>query len=69
VVTATHGWLGGFSVTLAFPDFTAVSGWTNSWAPAAGTTADWTWLSNFVNYTTLCTEGAKLLAGQVTGSM
>jgi hypothetical protein len=56
-------------VTLAFPDFTAVSGWTNSWAPAAGTTADWTWLSNFVNYTTLCTEGAKLLAGQVTGSM
>jgi hypothetical protein len=69
VITATQGWLGGFSVTLAFPDFTAVSGWTNSWAPAAGMTADWTWLSNFVNYTTLCTEGAKLLAGQVTGSM
>jgi hypothetical protein len=69
VVTATQGWLGGFSVTLAFPDFTAVSGWTNSWAPAAGATADWNWLSNFVNYTTLCTEGAKLLAGQVTGSI
>ena len=69
VLYASQGWLGSQSVTLTFPDFTAVSGWNNAWMPAAGMTADWTWLSNYVGYTNnLCSEGAKLMTGQVTGS-
>ena len=68
LISGTQVWLGGTAVTLAFPDFSAVSGWNNAWAPAAGGTAGWTYLSNFVNYTgPLCVEGAKLLSGLVTG--
>jgi hypothetical protein len=69
VMTATQAWLGGTAVTLAFPDFTAVAGWNNSWAPAAGQVADWTFQSNYFSYTDVpCHEGAKTLTGQVTGS-
>jgi hypothetical protein len=69
VVSGTQNWFGGTAVTLAFPDFTAVAGWNNAWAPAAGSVADWKFLSNYVSYTdVLCYEGAKLLSGQVTGS-
>jgi hypothetical protein len=71
VMTASQGWLGSTSVTMAFPDFTAVTGWNNAWAPAPGVTADWQFLPTYFSYATatgLCYEGANSRTAQVTGS-
>ena len=68
LVSATLGWLGGTAATLTFPDFSAVSGWDNSWVPAAGSTVDWTFMATDINYTGQpCSEGARLRAGRVKG--
>lgn len=68
VITATLGWLGSTAATLTFPDFSAVSGWDNSWVPAAGSTVDWTFMATDINYTGQpCTEGARLRAGRFKG--
>jgi hypothetical protein len=40
-ISASFAYLGGTSVTLAMPDFSALSGWNNSWAPATSSTVDW----------------------------
>jgi hypothetical protein len=66
-ITATFGFLGGTSVTLALPDFTAVAAWDNSFAPATGGTADWT-LSGTSAFTSACTEGATLKNASETGT-
>ena len=69
-VIATAGWIGGSSATLAFPNFAGVSGWTDSWAPSSGATADWTVSTAGFSVTTgLCVEGAKLKLASVSGSM
>lgn len=68
-VSGSQSWLAGTAYSLVFPDFSAAAGWNNAWAPAAGVTADWTLISNYVNYVGLsCVEGAKIIAGRVTGS-
>ena len=68
VITATMGWIGGSTATLTFPDFSAVSGWDNSWVPAPASTVDWTFMATDINYTGQpCSEGARLRAGRVKG--
>jgi hypothetical protein len=66
-ISATFGFLGGTSVTLALPDFTAVAAWDNSFAPATGGTADWT-LSGTSAFTSACTEGATFKNASETGT-
>jgi hypothetical protein len=66
-ISATFGFLGGTSVTLALPDFTAVAGWDNSFAPASGGTASWTLFGQSA-FTSACTEGATLKNAQETGT-
>lgn len=71
-VTATFGWLGGASATLAFPDFAGVAGWQDAWAPATGTTVTWTVAGTGTNITstgTICAEGSRIKSGFVTGSI
>jgi len=66
-ITATFGFLGGPSVTLALPDFTAVAGWDNSFAPASAGTANWTLFGQSA-FTSACTEGATFKNAQETGT-
>lgn len=40
-VTATAAYLGGSTVDVSFPDFSALAGWHNSWMPAAGVATTW----------------------------
>jgi len=68
-ITATLGWLGGASATLALPDFTGVSGWRNEWAPATSTTVGWSFTalgSNLVGGS-YCSEGATVRQAWVNG--
>ena len=66
-ITATFGFLGGTSVTLALPDFTTVAAWDNSFAPATGGTANWS-LSATSPFTSACTEGATFKNASETGT-
>jgi hypothetical protein len=69
-VTASAAYLGSQNVTLAFPDFAGVAGWTDSWAPASGATANWTLIASATNITQagLCVEGALLKNATISGS-
>lgn len=68
LIQATPGFIGGTAATLAMPDFSAVSGWSNAWAPASAATADWNVSSVGGSTSTgLCTNGAKFLMAYVTG--
>src|SRR5438477_1919143 len=67
-ISATFGYLGGTSTTLALADYSALSGWDNNWPPATGGTADWTLLATSAFLTSLCTEGATLKSALETGT-
>ena len=66
-ISATFGYLGGTSTTLALPDFSALAGWDNTWAPANGGTADWS-LSGASAAASQCTEGATFKSASETGT-
>ncbi|HVT37850.1 MAG TPA: hypothetical protein VHE78_02285 [Gemmatimonadaceae bacterium] len=67
-ISGTMGWIGGANATLAFPDFSAVGGWQDAWAPAPASTVDWLFMATDFNYTGLpCSEGGHLRAGRVSG--
>ena len=66
-ISATFGYLGGTSTTLALPDFSALAAWDNNWAPATGGTADWT-LSGASAFASQCTEGATFKSASETGT-
>ncbi len=40
-IGASIGYLGGSSVSLGLDDFSALAGWSNTWAPASASTGDW----------------------------
>ncbi len=68
-IGASFGWLGGAAATLPVPDLGAAAGWNNAWAPASGSTVDYTVSmtgSNIV--TSLCQEGGRLLTASVNGT-
>lgn len=66
-ITATFGFLGSTSVTLALPDFSAVAGWDNSFAPAPGGTANWN-LTGTSPFASACSEGATFKNASETGT-
>ncbi len=67
-ISATYGWLGGASATLAIPDFTAVSGWNNDWVPPVSATVDWSFRATGSNLAggLFCSEGANIRTAQVS---
>ena len=66
-ITATFGYLGGPSTTLALPDFSALSGWDNNWAPSSTSTGTW-FVSGNGGSGSACTEGASVKAATVNGT-
>jgi hypothetical protein len=65
-ISATFGYLGGTSVTLALADYSALSGWDNSWPPATSSTGTWTVLGISAP-ASACTEGATFKTASVNG--
>jgi hypothetical protein len=50
-LTASFGWMGGSTSTLAVPDFSGVAGWSNAWAPVTGTAVAWSLTATGTNIT------------------
>ena len=66
-ITATFGYLGGTSVTLALADYSALSGWDNTWPPATSSSGSWS-VSGFSAPASACTEGSTFKSGTVNGT-
>ena len=67
-IDATFGYLGGAATTLALPDYSALAGWDNNWAPAASSTADWTVSGTSSFPGSACTENASFKTATVNGT-
>jgi hypothetical protein len=67
-ISATFGYLGGLSTTLALADYSALSGWDNNWPPATSSTGDWTVSGSSVFPASACTEGATFKSATVNGT-
>jgi hypothetical protein len=72
-VTATFGWLGGATATLAFPDFAGVTGWQDAWMPASSATVTWTVTGTGVSglgpSNSFCAENARMRIASVSGTL
>jgi hypothetical protein len=69
-LTATAGYLGSNSVTLAMPSFSGLSGFMDSWAPATGSISNWIVQTSGSNITNgnFCQENTRVVTDNVTGS-
>ena len=67
-ISATFGYLGGASTTLALADFSSLSGWDNTWAPASSSTGDWTVSGAGTLPGSVCVENASFKAASVSGT-
>jgi hypothetical protein len=69
-IFATFAYLGGAAVTLALPDFSALSGWDNNWPPASASTGTWSVTGSGTENLTgsVCTENARIRSGAVAGT-
>jgi hypothetical protein len=67
-ISATFGYLGSTSTTLALADFSSLSGWDNNWAPASSSTGDWTVLGASPHPASVCTEGASFKTATVSST-
>ena len=72
-VTASSGWLGGTTVTLAVPDFSAVTGFRSDLqSPISGPVLSWVLNAQGRNAAAAngaCAEGARFVNAQVIGGM
>ncbi len=70
-ISASFGWIGGTSLTLGLDNFTGLAGWLDSYAPGSAASVNWTLSeAGFSNFTTsLCSEGARIRTGALTGTM
>jgi len=68
-IVASAAWLGGLNVSLTLPDFSALAGWSNAWAPATGDQVQWTLSGSGTNLTSACQEGGRLVSSTKTGSI
>ncbi|MEO8095408.1 MAG: hypothetical protein ABI632_10795, partial [Pseudolysinimonas sp.] len=66
-MTATAAYLGGSTVTLTVPDFSALAGWSNAWAPSSSDGVDWTFFT-FGQTGTACQNGHRVVSGSQTGT-
>jgi hypothetical protein len=68
-IIATAAWLGTLSVSLTLPDFSALAGWSDAWAPATGDSLDWSFTGSTVHLTAPCDENARFAASTKTGTL
>ncbi len=70
VMSATAGWVGGTSATMAMPDFSGVAGWNDSWAPPTSATGSWAAQGNGSNYTgaNLCQPDGRIVSADQRGT-
>ena len=68
-IIATAAWLGGLNVSLTLPDFSALAGWSNAWAPATGDQVMWTLSGSGTSLTAACQEGGRLVSSTKTGTI
>jgi len=69
LILASNGWVGGTSVDVSLPDFSALAGWSNSWAPPSAASVNWQLIG--VNSTTpvACATGARYISAIRTGTI
>jgi hypothetical protein len=66
---ASFGYLNAASATITFPDFSAVAGWQNAWAPSPSAPGLWVLeASNSLVGVVPCSEGARMLLAAVSGN-
>ena len=70
IIGATAGWVGGTSVVLGLPDFTALAGWTNSWGPPTTGTGTWGAYATGLNIAgvSLCQENLRFVTATRLGT-
>ena len=68
-IIASAGWLGGLAVSLTLPDFSALAGWSNAWAPATGDNLTWSFSGATASLTSICQEGARIASSTKTGTI
>ena len=68
-IVASAAWLGGLNLSLTLPDFSALSGWLNAWAPGTGDQVTWTLSGSGTNLTSACQEGGRLVSSSRTGTI
>jgi len=69
VISATAGWLGGLNVSLTLPDFSALPGWNNAWAPGTGDGLQWVFAGSGNNLSSMCQEGGRVATSVRSGFM
>ena len=68
-LTASTGYLGTSSVTIAMPSLSGLAGFLDSWMPATGQTVTTGVQASGSNFTSsICAEGNRLVSDNVTGS-
>ncbi|MBX3147836.1 MAG: hypothetical protein KF785_13800 [Gemmatimonadales bacterium] len=69
-LTATPGWFGSDTATLAMPDLSGLPGWNPVWAPPAEATGTWAVQATGNNLTssTVCIEGAYIIQASELGT-
>jgi len=71
VMTASFAWLGGATATLAFPDFSRVTGWKSSFMPASDASSSWYMSARGANSAGAggpCVENARFVFASVSGT-
>ncbi|MDH5235834.1 MAG: hypothetical protein OEW77_12835, partial [Gemmatimonadota bacterium] len=67
-IGASFGFLGGSSVTLGLDDFSALAGWSNTWAPASASTGSWSTFGSGGNIAgSACVENANFKSAAISG--
>jgi hypothetical protein len=68
-IGASFGFIGGSSVTLGLDDFSALAGWSNTWAPALASNGDWTIFASGGNIAgSSCVENANFKSAIISGT-
>lgn len=68
-MNATPAWIASASATLTMPDFSAVAGWSDTWAPGTAVTTPWTITATGGDIDQpRCREGARALTVTASGS-
>jgi len=65
-VSLSGPYIGGGAAALTVPDFSALAGWDNAWAPGSADAVSWS-LTGIGTVGTPCTDGHKFLQSSRTG--
>ena len=69
LIIASNGWIGGTAVNLSLPDFSALAGWSNSWAPASAASVNWQLIGANATTPPSCATGARYISAIRTGTI